>query len=341
VDHAIDNHDLSATARSGYVPSAGVALLALLVATGLWGSTFVFIQAVETTDSTKYLSPAALTFGRFAVASLAFLPFGWRALRYWRAGIELGFLMWAGYATQAVGLLYTSVPRMAFLSSLYVILLPIGAFVRGRKVSGLVWVGAVLAVVGTGLLSSDGGPPNHGDAWALATAVAWAFFIERFGHHCRRAPTLAVAAMNVWGVTLFSLAWFVASRGSLVGLTMGAMRQLPWATLIYLGVAATSLVAVLQAIGQRKIAAPRAAILYTLEPVFACVAGFAYRGIVLGASGVLGAFLILLAAVLSQWPGLREGRDSVLTAETQRTRSESIKEDNASGPKLTEGTGLK
>jgi len=193
------------------------------------------------------------------------------------------------------------------LSSLYVILLPIGAFVRGRKVSGLVWVGAVLAVVGTGYLSSDGGPPNRGDAWALATAVAWAFFIERFGHHCRRAPMQAVAAMNVWGVALFSLAWFIASRGSLAGLTMGAARQLPWATLIYLGVGATSLVAVLQAIGQRKIAAPQAAILYTLEPVFACVAAYLYRGTVLHPSGFFGAFLILLAAVVSQWPGLREG----------------------------------
>jgi drug/metabolite transporter (DMT)-like permease len=189
---------------------------------------------------------------------------------------------------------------------LYVILLPIGAVLRGRNVSRLVGAGAALALAGTSLLSFDGGPPNRGDAWALGTAVAWAFFIERFGHHCRRAPMLTVAAMNVWGVTLFSLAWFVASRGSLGGLTIGAMRQLPWATLIYLGVGATSLVAVLQAIGQRRIGAAQAAILYTLEPVFACVAGFLYRGIVLQPRGYAGAGLILLAAVLSQWPELEK-----------------------------------
>jgi drug/metabolite transporter (DMT)-like permease len=309
-------HQASATARPGFVPGHWLALGALLIATALWGSTFVFIQAVETTDSPKYLSPAALTLGRFALASLVYLPFFRRSWKYWRVGLDLGFWMAAGYATQAVALLYTSVPRVAFLSSLYVILLPAAAVLRRRRVPTVIWVGAILALAGTGLLSFDGGAPNRGDAWALATAVAWAFFIERFGHHCRRAPMPAVAAMNVWGVTFFSLLWFVATPGSLAGMRFAAWGHLPWVTLIYLGLGATALAAGLQAVGQRRIPAAQAAILYTLEPVFACVAGYFYRGILLHLRGYVGSGMILLAAMLTQVPG----KDSRGEVENERKR---------------------
>jgi drug/metabolite transporter (DMT)-like permease len=113
--------------------------------------------------------------------------------------------------------------------------------------------------------------------------------------------------MNVWGVTFFSLLWVLATWGrtdrfSVAGLTAGAARQWPWEILLYLGLAATSLVAFLQAIGQRRIKAPQAAILYTLEPVFACITAYFYSGISLHPRGYAGSALILSAAILSQLP---------------------------------------
>ena len=81
---------------------------------------------------------------------------------------------------QAIGLQLTSASRSAFLLYLNVKLVPVLAFLLyGRSVPARTWASAAIAVLGTGLLTYDGNPPNAGDAWSLAAALSSAFFILR------------------------------------------------------------------------------------------------------------------------------------------------------------------
>jgi drug/metabolite transporter (DMT)-like permease len=278
-------------------PSAGatrsplVGTLMLLAGTTAWGSTYVVVK-----DTQDAIGPAAMVFGRFLIAGILFLPFMRQGIRHWRAGLELGFWLWAGYATQAVGLQYTTVPRSAFITTIFVIFVPILSALEGKRVRALVWIAAAVALAGTGLLSFDGGNPNWGDAWALGTAAVWGVYIHRIGAYAQRIPAMPLAAVHIWGVVLFAAVSTVAARHP--------VGTIPWLALIYLGVVASALTTLLQSAGQQSVPAPQAAIIFTLEPVFASILAFFVNGTRLGGGGWIGAILILLAAVLSQAPTL-------------------------------------
>lgn len=275
-------------------------LLYLNIATLLWGTTFVVIK-----QSLESLSASQITLARFAVAALCFAPFLLRLeRRVWRAGLELGFYLWLGYATQAVGLEYTTASRSAFITTLYVVILPMFLGLIGHKLRLPVWAAAVMAIVGVGLLSYDGSPPNLGDVWTLGTALAYTFYIWRLEHFVavRSYPTLPITGVQMLGVALLSGLW-VAWEGP-----SWSASGFPYAQMLYLGLVATALCIWLQALGQRTVPAPEAAIAFTLEPVYAAIFAYFMLGERLGVQGLVGGLLILGATLVSQLPQLLRPR---------------------------------
>lgn len=264
-------------------------LLALSLVTLLWGTTFVVVKG-----AVAEMAPSLLVFLRFLLASLFFLPFALRLPKgAWGAGLELSFWLLLGYASQAVGLLYTSASRSAFITALNVVLVPLFLGLAGRRLGLPVWLSALLAFLGVGLLSYDPKQPplNLGDLWTLLTALTYALYIIRLEVYAKAFPSLPLTAVQVLGTTLLALLWVVWERPALQGISWGAV--------LYLGVAATALTTWLQTWGQRHVAAPQAAVLYTLEPVWATFFAFLLLGERLGASGALGALLVVLATFLA------------------------------------------
>lgn len=280
-------------------------LLYLNVATLLWGTTFVVIK-----QSLESLSASQITLARFAVAALCFVPFLLRLeRRVWRAGLELGFYLWLGYATQAIGLEYTTASRSAFITTLYVVILPMFLGLIGHKLRLPVWAAAMMAIAGVGLLSYDGSPPNLGDVWTLGTALAYTFYIWRLEHFVavRSYPTLPITGVQMLGVALLSGLW-VAWEGP-----SWSASGFPYAQMLYLGLVATALCIWLQALGQRTVPAPEAAIAFTLEPVYAAIFAYFLLGERLGVQGLVGGFLILGATLVSQLPQLLRPRKALKT----------------------------
>lgn len=259
-------------------------LLALSVLTFIWGSTFVVIKgAVEA------ISPNLLVLLRFLVAALFFLPLLPRLPRgVWGPGLELAFWLLLGYASQAIGLMYTSASRSAFITALNVVLVPLILGLVGRRL-GSVWLAALLAFLGVGFLSYDPRQPplNVGDLWTLLTAFTYALYIVRLEVHAKAFPSLPLTAVQIFGTALLALPWALWEGVRWEGI--------PWGAVLYLGVVATALTTWLQTWGQRYVPAPQAAILYTLEPVWATLFAFAVLGERLGFLGGLGAFLVVLA----------------------------------------------
>ncbi len=265
-------------------------LLYLNLATLFWGSTFVLIK-----DSLQTLEPGQINFVRFAIATLFFVPFLFqRDAGLWRAGLELGAVLFVAYLTQTVGLQFTTASRSAFITTLYVVALPMLLGMLGHRLSWPIWLAAGLAIGGVGLLSYDGSPPNLGDLWTLGTALSYAIYIWRLERFAHRFPALPLTGIQMLTVTIGSLAWMFWEEP-----TWNA-ANFPYFSLLYLGLVASALCIWLQALGQRLVPAPQAAVIFTLEPVYAAVFAFFLLGERLGVQGLMGAGLIVAATLISQ-----------------------------------------
>jgi drug/metabolite transporter (DMT)-like permease len=268
-------------------------VLALLLLTAIWGSTFVVLK------STAQVPTSMVLLVRFAVAGLCLGPFlQWRWAT-WRAGLELGFWLVLGYSSQTIGLLSTTVNRSAFITTLYVVLMPLGLRLLGYALPKSIGLSAGLAVAGVALLSQDGAPPNWGDLWTLGTAACYAVYIWRMGQLAQDHDALALSGSQTWCAGLLSLVWASQSDGQ--WLTPAGFGFLPWAALLYLGAIATGLGTCLHTWGQQRVPATQASLMFTLEPVWASVWAFVMLQEQLGIQGWVGAALILAGVLVSQY----------------------------------------
>lgn len=272
-----------------------VGVTMLLLVTLLWGSTFVAIKGVVDTTA-----PSVIIFWRFFIAAVIFLPWLPRRLGTWRAGVELGFWLCLAYATQTIGLQYTTASQSAFITVLNVIIVPLLMAFSGHRITPPIWISAIMAFAGVGLMTNGLTGLNIGDAWSLLCAFGYAVYVIRLSVHARRHPVLPLTGAQMIGVVAFSLVW--------LGVEQPSFSNLPWAVLLYLGIGATALTIWLQTHGQRHIGAAEAAVIYTLEPVWAALFAVIIFGAQLGLLSWSGAAVICVATLVSQWPALRQQR---------------------------------
>ncbi|WOB43062.1 DMT family transporter [Thermoleptolyngbya oregonensis NK1-22] len=280
----------------------------LVLSNVIWGSTFPLIKT-----SLGTLSPSVLVMARFVVAAIALLPVVGMRLRSVSLavapvpppshlskglildGIGVSVLMFSAVLTQAIGLETAPASRAAFITSLNVILVPIFARLLGRKISIRVAIAAGLALAGVGLLSWEGGVLGVGDLWVLLCAACWAVYILRMERIVQRYSATALTTVQVMAIALLSLLWAAPHIAS-----QTAALIVSAAVVLYLGLFATALTTWTQASAQRHLSATEAAILYTLEPVFASLFAFWWLGERWGLRGWLGGAVILAATLLSQ-----------------------------------------
>lgn len=288
----------------------------------LWGTQHLVIKDAVL----AYPSPALLNSARFLLTSLCFLPAALINRNpvlmsnsktpaqnvVVRAGIESGIYIFLGFAFQAIGLETTSASRSAFLLYLNVKLVPFFASVLyGRIISAKTWGSALLALVGTCLLSTDGGPINTGDLWCIAAAASSALFILRL-ETFTNTPSMDEAQLNgvcSTVVTLLCLVWLGSDFASALQETSATAVELlnQWTNVLiqdplpplYLGIVISGLCGYLQTLGQRDVPAERAAIIFSLDPVYAAGFSWLFAGQGLGLQGWIGSAFIMSGVWLS------------------------------------------
>jgi len=261
----------------------------------LWGATFVVVKGALD-DISTFLFLAI----RFSLASLL-LAFWLRARLFrrspvaWRGGALCGVLLFLGYALQTTGLHWTTASNSAFITGLYVVLVPLlASLVYRLRPRMLELAGAALAAAGTALLS--GGLPadwNRGDLLTAGCAVAFAAHILAVERYSRRMDFERLSLMQIVSVAVLSwaaAAWIEPAR-------IVWTPRLVWA-LATTSVLATALSFVLYTWAQGQTSAARAALIFALEPVFAGVVAWAAAGERWTAATLAGAALILAAIVL-------------------------------------------
>ena len=276
-----------------------VAEAALIGAALFYGVTFPLVH-----DALEDITPFAYLVGRFGIATLLLAPITISALRSGsddrrmlvRAGLTAGVLLFGGYATQTVGLQYTSPSTSAFLTGLYVIITPvIESAISRRPPRPPVVVGIIIATLGLYLLTGADVHLGRGEILTLVCAVLFAFHIVYIGAYTHVLAPLPFGTMQLGAVAVLSIA-------PAAGQGVGTLSALAVFAVVFTGVACSAVALPLQLWGQQQIPATRAALILLAEPVFAGVAGYV-NGERLSAAQLAGAAAIMAGIAVSEfWP---------------------------------------
>jgi drug/metabolite transporter (DMT)-like permease len=279
-------------------PSQTVGVLLLVLVTLIWGTTFPGVKIV-----TQSLTPAELVAARFLLSAIVFLPFlRGSSLKLWRDALPLGILLFASFLTQAVGIQDISSGRAAFITGLNVIFVPLALPFLGKSVPKVAFIAAFLALLGIGVMSFDANALRFsiGDLWTLGCAISYAGYVLLLDRVSSRHSSLQLSAAQVLVVGILAGLW--ALPGLLEHGIPKALFGSSLLPVLYLGLVAAGLTTLLQTVAQKAVPVFQAAVLYSLEPVFAAIFSYWWLGEVLNLNGWIGAGLVLLAMILSQIP---------------------------------------
>ena len=269
--------------------------LALLSTAVIWGSAFAAQRVAA-----AHLGPFVYNGLRFLLGALALLPLVWRRLKEvsraeWGGGIVAGLILFGAAALQQAGLRHTTAGKAAFITGLYVVLVPLFLALGWRQwPRRSAWAASGLAVVGLFLLTGgESLTPSVGDALELAGAALWALHVILIGYLAARADSLRLALIQYLTCGLVSTALGLA-------LEWHTLSGLPaaWWAVVYGGVVSVGLGYTLQVVGQKGAPATDAAILLSLEAVFAAFFGWLLLGEWLTPLQLLGCALMLVGMVL-------------------------------------------
>jgi len=281
--------------------------LVLALATLLWGLSFIVVK-----EALASSTPLAFTAIRFTLAALVLTPFTNLRPPYrraeLRAGVLLGGLLAIGFASQTVGLVYTTPSRSAFIVASSSVLAPVLAFLVVRERPRL-WVVAALGLAGVGmylLTAPDAGGLNRGDAWTLVTALSFGGQIVAVAHLSQQHDPLRL----VWMETVVTAAGATLAALSVEHVGVHWSPALAGA-LGYSAVLATAVALVWQMHAQRAMSSARAALIFCAEPVFAALASWVWLGERLSALQWTGGGLILAGMVLADLSPARADTEHV------------------------------
>lgn len=277
--------------------------LLLLLTAAIWGFAFV-AQRV----GMEHVGPFLFNGVRFALGAVCLLvvvrfrrgrrrPSGPAGTR--RAGLLLGCVLFLGASFQQIGIVYTTAGKAGFITGLYVVLVPILGSTLGHRIGLRPWIGAVLAAVGLYLLSvKEGFRIELGDALVLASAFFWACHVLLVGRWTRRFDAVDLAWRQFATCAVLSL----AAAALLEPVTVSGLRGAA-VPILYGGVLSVGVAYTLQVVAQREAQPTAAAILLSLEAVFAALGGWMVLGETLAGRALAGCALMLTGVIVSQLGG--------------------------------------
>lgn len=286
--------------------------LLLLLAAVIWGLAFV-----SQSKGMDYMRPLTFNGVRSLIGAASLLFFILATGRYkkerqvnWKTTMIAGALCGAALTTastlQQYGILYTTVGKAGFITTLYIIIVPIfGIFFR-KKVPGVVWFGAILAAVGMYLLcmTESFRRLGRGDVLILVCAVIFAIHIMLADYFSTKTDGVIVSCIQ------FTICGLVCTSGAFIW-EHPTFQQLGEGigALLYAGVLSCGVAYTLQLVGQEGVNPTAAALLLSLESVFATIAGYiAFKiGFLttdqsMTSRQVAGCVLVFAAVILVQLP---------------------------------------
>ncbi|MEH7305049.1 DMT family transporter [Neobacillus drentensis] len=286
-----------------------IADLSLLFVTIIWGSTFVLVQ-----NAINFLEPFSFNSIRFLSAAiilvLCLVIVDKEQLKKLNAklllsGVFIGFWLFLGYATQTIGLLYTTSSKAGFITGLNVVLVPLFSMMLLKQLpTRNAVLGVLTATIGLFLLTmTDVTALNKGDGFVFICAISFALQIIYTGKFSNKYPTLLLTVIQITTVAILSIIssflfedWrksfdpeILLSKDVLMALVITSMF-------------ATALAFLIQTNFQKYTSATRVALIFAMEPVFAAITGFYWANERLSYSALIGCFLIFAGMIFAELP---------------------------------------
>jgi len=271
----------------------------LIGVTAIWGWTFTVVR-----DAIAVYGVLGFLAIRFTIASASLGIFSAKRLtrRTFAVGSGIGVVLAIGYLFQTWGLRYTTPTNSGLITGLFVVFAPIAdRLLFGVRLNRIFWLPVGASVIGMALLT--GRSPEAlrvGDALTLGCAIAFGIHIALLSRYAKRhdASALALAQMLSTAI-LFLIAWPLFEP-------LVLPQSAVWFALFLTGIIASAAAFTVQTFVQQRLPAIRAAIILTMEPVFAGLFGYILAGDRLSPIQVVGAILILTALIVGEvYPMMR------------------------------------
>jgi drug/metabolite transporter (DMT)-like permease len=277
--------------------------LALLLAAAVWGVAFLFQKSAM-----DHVGPLAFIAARGALAAVALAPLTWReharasagsaGPAFWAVAISGGVAFFVAAWLQQAGIRTATVTNTSFLTALYVVLTPLVAWAWSGKAPGAaVWPAVALSTLGTWLLGGGGtlGQLGYGDWLVALSALFWAIHVVITGLAAPFGRPVGFTAIQFAVVAaLAAVGSALTETTTLAGLAAAAPD------ILYVGLLSSALTFTILTVALQYTPPSEAAVIVSMETVFAALAAYLVLGERLSAMGWLGAALILLATLLLQ-----------------------------------------
>lgn len=288
--------------------------LILLLVAMIWGGAFSAQRA-----GMDHLGPFTFNGIRFALGCISLLPllYYYRNSKSpeekttqgcaWKAGMVTGIIMFIDISFQQFGLVYTTAGKAAFITCLYIILVPlIGIFLK-HHITKSTWVGAVCSITGLYFLCvQEGFSISYGDMIILGSSLFGALHILAIGHYARNVDSIELAFSQ----------FFVCSVGSCVAALLVEKIEVARIAdaaipILYGGALSVGVAYTLQIFGQKYANPSHAVIIMSLESVFGAMAGYFVLGEILQIGQIGGCILMLTGVIVSQIGGILAAREKM------------------------------
>nr|RLD04185.1 MAG: EamA family transporter [Chloroflexota bacterium] len=274
----------------------------LFLAAIIWGGGFVAQRL-----GMEEMPPFFYNGIRFALGSISLFPLLW-----WQRkkngpydgsirdailmGGVAGVLIFLGATFQQIGLVYTPAGKAGFITGLYVVIVPIYGAFAGDRAPFQTWAGAIIAVIGLYFLSVQGNFSFAlGDGLVLAGAFFWAAHVHFIGKFAAKIGAIRLSFLQFILTAILSFA-----AGFIVEETTWQQIQAAWGPIFYGGVISVGVAYTLQVVAQQNAKPAHAAIILSLEAVFALLGGWLILSESLSLRGILGCGLMLGGMLISQ-----------------------------------------
>jgi drug/metabolite transporter (DMT)-like permease len=280
--------------------------LLLLLTAVIWGFAFVAQRL-----GMEYIGPFTFNTARFTLGSLSLIPLliinqkikndGVSFLpindkKFLLGGLAAGTTLFLGATFQQSGLVYTEAGKAGFITGFYVILVPLlGLFIK-QKTSWVTWLGAIVAIIGLYFLSiNESLNINLGDILVLVGAFFWAIQILVIGFYSTKVDAFQLAfSQFVVCATLSAAAAFISET------VIFSNILLAYLPILYAGLFSVGIAFTIQVVAQREAHPANAAIIMSLEAVFAVIGGWMILDEVISVRGLIGCWLMFIGMILSQ-----------------------------------------
>jgi len=272
-----------------------LATAALLAVTACWGSTFFLIHdLLERVPTLDFLAV------RFAIASVTLILLAPKALgrltrESRRHAVVLGCLYGVAQILQTAGLAQTPASVSGFITGMYVVATPVfAALILRTRIGALTWVAVGLAMAGLGVLTLSGFSVGSGESLIFVAAMIYALHIVGLGAWSDARQALGMAIVQLIVITVICLVCTAPN-----GLVLPD-RTSDWLSVVYMAVFAGAGAMIGQTWAQAHLPPTRAAIIMSMEPVFAALFAVLLGGESATVRMVLGGLLVLAAMLIAE-----------------------------------------